>query len=60
MVQNNLFLTCFRVVTAMNFDVIWMPLRWLMEDLLIWSKSFSFWMQKMGGLNNMEPLWGLF
>lgn len=61
MVQNSLFFTSFRVAMETNIDVIWMPLCWLIKDLLVQSKSFqphylaSFnWMQETGGLNNME------
>lgn len=53
MVQNSLFFTSFCVAMETNIDVIWMPLCWLIKDLLVQSKSFN-WMQEMGGLNNME------
>ena len=62
MVQNSLFLTSFHVAMATKIDVIWMPLFWLIEDLLVWSKRFSAKISgklqlnaKMEGLNNMEP-----
>ena len=41
MVQNSQILTSFRVAMETNIDVIWMPLCWLIKDLLVRSKSFS-------------------
>ena len=41
MVKNSLFLTSFCVAIATNIDVIWMPLCWLLKDLLDRSKDFQ-------------------
>ena len=42
MVKNSPYLTSFRVTMVRNINAIWMPLCWLVEDLLVWNKSFLF------------------